>query len=217
MTTDPPQARLPEQAPSRADLEERDRYAKLAAGSADTVRTSAQAWRTGLTAFITLVVSSVVIKGRDSTADLTASWRALVIVLVGGGLLLAVLGLWQALAAEAGTHPRKQTLQDIRAIHGTLTAYQVHLADTAAGQLRWGIRSAAAAITFLLLGIVATWVAPAAATSPPAYLVTINGNTMVCGAILSASGGRLQIAVAGRTVIIPLRQITSLALTTACP
>ena len=220
MTADPPpRARLPQRALSKADLEERDRYAKLAAGSADTVRASAQTWRTGLTAFITLVTTGVVIKGRDSTAGLPVSWRILIIVLVGGGLLLAVLGLWQALAAEAGTRPQKQTLQDIRDAYGTLTAYQVHLADTAAGQLRWGIRAAAAAITLLIAGIVATWVAPAAATSPAAYVTAIHGNAITCGTLQSAARGQLRLAVAGGqgTVIIPFSEITSLALTTVCP
>ena len=219
MTADPPRARLPKTPLRKAHLEEQDRYAKLIAGSADTVRASAQAWRTGLTAFITLVTTGVVIKGRDSTADLTVGWRILVTVLVGGGLLLAVLGLWQALAAEAGTRPRKQTLQDIRADHRTLTAYQVHLADTAAGQLRWGIRAAAAAITLLIAGIVVTWVAPAAATSPSAYLIVIHGNAITCGTLQSAAGGELRLADASAngTVIIPFSQVTSLALTTTCP
>jgi len=215
----PPRARLPERHLTRADLEERDRYAKLTAGSADTVRASAQAWRTGLTAFITLVTTGVVIKGRDSTAGLPMIWRIFVIVLVGGGLLLAVLGLWQALAAEAGTRPQKQTLQDIRDVYGTLTTYQVHLADIAAGQLRRGIRAAAAAITLLIAGIVATWVAPSLASSSADYLTAVHGNSITCGTLQSASSGQLRIAVASgtATVVIPFAQIISLALTTTCP
>jgi hypothetical protein len=157
-----PQARKPARAPSKSDLDERDRYAKLTAGSMDTVRGSAKTWRTGLTAFITLVTTGVVIKGRDTTAGLVGGWRAAVTILIGGGLLLAVVGLWQALAAEAGTDPKKQTLQDIRAAHGTLTAYEVHLADNAAHRLEWGRRAVAAAVVLLLAGIVATWWAPAA-------------------------------------------------------
>ena len=82
MTAGPePRARKPAQAPTKADLDERDRYAKLTAGSIETVRGSAQAWRTGLTAFITLVTTGVVIKGRDTTADLASGWRAVVTVL----------------------------------------------------------------------------------------------------------------------------------------
>jgi hypothetical protein len=160
-------ARKPARAPSAADLDERDRYARLTASSADTVRRSAQIWRNGLTAFITLVTTGVVIKGRDTTAGLPAGWRVLVSVLIVGGLLLAVAGLWQALAAEAGTAPTKQTLQDIRAAHGTLSAYEVFLAANAARHLQQGRRAVAAALILLLAGIAATMWAP---DQPPASL-----------------------------------------------
>jgi len=163
-----PRAHLPGRAPSRAELDERDRYAQLTAGSMDGVRAIAQTWRNGLAAFITLITTGVIIRGPDTTADLPAAWRTAVTVLIGGGLLLAVLGLWQVLAAEAGTDPRKQTLQDIRAAHGTLTTYQVHLAAKAASSLQRGRRAVAAAILLLLAGIAVTWWAPAAAPSPPA-------------------------------------------------
>ena len=75
-----------------------------------------------------------------------------------------VLGLWQALAAEAGTEPKMQTLQDIRRVHGTLDGYDIYLAGKAANRLGWGQRAVAAAVVFLLAGIVVTWWAPAAPT-----------------------------------------------------
>jgi hypothetical protein len=187
MTADPaPRARKPSQAPSRSDLDERDRYAKLTTKSIDTVRGSAQAWRTGLTAFITLVTTGVVIKGRDTTAGLTSGWRTAITVLIGGGLLLAVLGLWQALAAEAGTDPKKQTLQDIRAVYGTLTTYEVYLAAKAARRLQWGRRAIAGAVTLLLAGIAVTWWAPAAASRPSASVMVTRGHVVNCGVLRSA-------------------------------
>lgn len=167
MTSTPsPQPRKPARPPSRADLIERDRYAQLAAESIDTVRASAQTWRTGLTAFITLVTTGMIIKGPDTTIGLATGWRTLITALIGGGLLLACIGLWQALAAEAGTAPEKQTLHDIRAAHGTLTAYQVHLAARAAQRLQWGRRAVAVAAILLLAGIIATWWAPTNPQSP---------------------------------------------------
>lgn len=212
-----PVARLPGSSPSKADLDERDRFAKITAGSADAVRASAQAWRTGLTAFITLVTTGVVIQGRNSTASLPAGWRAAAIVAVGGGLVLAMIGLWQALGAEAGTRPRKETLQDIRASYGSLNAYQAHLADTAAARLQWGIRAATAAIALLFAGIVITWVAPTAPAPPPA-LVAVHGGAVTCGTLAAAPPGELRLAVAsGVTVTIPLAQVTSVAVTSACP
>ncbi len=213
----PPVARLPRSAPSKADLDERDRFAKVTAGSPDAVRASAQAWRTGLTAFITLVTTGVVIQGRNSTASLPAGWRAAAIAAVGGGLTLAMLGLWQALAAEAGTRPRKETLQEIRASYGSLTTYQAHLADTAAARLHWGIRAATAAIAVLFAGIVVTWVAPTA-PAPPPMLVAVHGGAVTCGTLAAAPPGQLRLTVASRvTVTIPLSQVTSVAVTSACP
>lgn len=220
MTTAPvPPPRKPAATPSKSDLTERDRYAKQAAACLDDVRASAQTWRTGLTAFITLVTTGVVIKGRDTTADLTSGWRALVTVLIGGGLLLAVIGLWQALAAEAGTDPKTQTLEDIRAAHGTLDAYDVYLADKASRRLQWGIRAVACAVALLLAGIVATWWAPTAAPSPPAHVTVTHQGSVTCGTLQSADGGRLRLTVAGahEPAVIPFSQVTNLAVTKTCP
>lgn len=213
----PPAARLPGSPPTKTDLDERDRFAKITAGSVDAVRASAQAWRTGLTAFITLVTTGVVIQGRNSTASLPAGWRAAAIVAVGGGLALAILGLWQALGAEAGTRPKKETLQEIRASYGSLTTYQAHLADMAAARLQWGIRAATAAIAALFAGIVITWVAPTADVAAPA-LVAVHDGAVTCGRPAAAPPGELRLAVAsGVTVTIPLSQVTSVAVTSACP
>jgi hypothetical protein len=136
----------------------------------DTVRASAQTWRTGLAAFITLVTTGVIIKGPSTTAGLATGWRFAVTLLLGGGLILAVVGLWLALAAEAGTDPEKQTLQDIRAAHGTLTGYEVHLAAKSADRLQWGRRIVAVAVLLLLAGIGVTWLAPSTTPSPPAHI-----------------------------------------------
>lgn len=155
-----PRARKPARGPSATDLEERDRHARLAAASLATVRDNAQTWRNGLTAFVTLVITAVVIKGRDTTNQLPLGWRTAITVLIGGGLVLAIVGLWQALAAEAGTDPKKLTLQDIRAVHGTLAAYEVYLAARAARRLQWGRRAVAGAGLFILIGIFVTWWAP---------------------------------------------------------
>lgn len=160
-----------------ADLTERDQYARLTAGSANAVRGSAKTWETALTAFITLITAGVIIKGHDSTSDLSTGWRICVVALVGGGLLLAVFGLWQTVAAEAGTHPETATLQDIREAHGTLDAYQVYLAVNAARRLRWGIRSAAAAMTLLIAGVAATWLAPGV-SGPRTYIMVTHGHTV---------------------------------------
>jgi hypothetical protein len=178
MTASPtPPARKPAHAPSRADLDERDRFARLTARSMETVQGAARAWRTGLAAFITLVTTGVIIKGPGTTAELAFGWRTAITALIGGGLLLAVVGLWLTLAAEAGTDPKKQTLQDIRATHGTLTDYQVYLAAKSADRLQWGRRVVAIAVLLLLAGIGVTWWAPAATTSMTCNVVESIGTS----------------------------------------
>lgn len=221
MTTSPaPRARKPDQAPTKTDLDERDRYAKLTAHSMDTVRSSAQTWRTGLAAFITLVTTGVIIKGPSTTAALPADWRTVITVLICGGLLLSVVGLWLALAAEGGTGPQRQTLQDIRDAHGTLTAYEIYLAVKAANQLQWGRRVVGGAVLLLLAGIAVTWWAPVAATSsPPAYVTVTHSGTVTCGTPHPAGVGRLGITANGGTalIVIPFRQITNLTISSTCP
>ena len=177
MTVNPaPQARKPAQPPSKADLDERDRFAQLTAGSMDIVRSTAQAWRTGLAAFITLITAGVIVKGPSSIAGLAVVWRTAVTVLIVGGLLLAVVGLWLTLAAEAGTDPKKQTLQDIRDAYGALTSYEVYLAAKSADRLQWGRRAVAVAVLFLLAGIGVTWWAPATTSPAPTYITVTHGH-----------------------------------------
>jgi hypothetical protein len=213
----PPAARKPENTLSPADLAERDQYATMAAESAKTVRSSAKIWQAALTAFITLITAGVIIKGRDSTADLTTAWRLLIIVLAGGGLMIAVAALWLTVAAEAGTHPEAGTLQDIRAAHGTLSAYQVYLAVQAAQRLRWAIRLAAVAMTLLIAGVIATWLAPGPAASP-AYIEVTHGTSVTCGTPQPAPAGQMRISVPGESepVVIPMEQVTAVVLATAC-
>ena len=220
MTADPPlRAHLPAEAPSPGDLKERDRFAALAADSLTTVRASAQAWRNGLAAFITLVTTGVVIKGRDTTAGLGPGWKVLITVLIAGGLALAVVGLWQALAAEAGTGIRLQDLPTIRKEYGSLDAYQVILSAEAAKRIQRGRYAVAGALTCLLAGIIVTWWAPAQPTSQSAYLKITHENVISCGTPQTIGDEQLHLIAygTGQIVSVPFIQITSLAITTTCP
>jgi hypothetical protein len=213
----PPQFRKPQNPPSLADLTERDQYATLTSGSAEAVRGSAKTWETALTAFITLITAGVIIKGRDSTDGLSVVWRLPIVILAGGGLLLAVVGLWLTVAAEADTHPETKTLQEIRAAHGTLNAYQVYLAVQAAQRLRLGVRLAAAAMTLLIAGVIATLLAPGPAAQAT-YIAVTHGRYITCGTPEPAPAGQIRIAVPGESepTIINTAQITAVTLTTVC-
>ena len=161
MAANPPPARLPDSAPTASDLGDRDRYATVTAGSLDAVRASAKAWRNGLAAFLTLVTTGVIIKGRDTAGDLATGWRAVITILIGGGLALAIVGLWQALGAEAGTNVKPEDLDDIRRENTTLDLYLLELARDAARRLQRGRYTVAGALICLLAGVIVTWWAPA--------------------------------------------------------
>jgi hypothetical protein len=210
--------RRPSSAPSEGSLAERDAFTALARQSLPEVRASAEAWRNGLTAFLTLTTTGVIIKGRDTTMGLPTSWRVVVTVLIGGGLALAVAGLWRVLAAQAGTRYRLSTRQDIRRASGTVEAYQVAVADRAVDDLDTGRRLVVAALAFLLIGVGVSWWAPTAPTDPPAYLKVTYDNTSACGALSSADGGQIRLVVAGNhnPMAIPLTQITNLTVVAIC-
>ncbi len=210
--------RLPDAPPSRADIDERDRWAKMVAGSTDTVRTSARTWQTALTAFITLVTTAVVIKGPGTTVGLPTAWRVLVTVLFGGGMVLAILGLWQTVTAEAGTRPRNQTLQGIRAEYRTLTSYEVYLAGQAGRRLERGIAAAGIALVLLIAGIVVSWLAPLA-SQPDGYLTVTYEHASACGVPQASPAGELALASPDgkETVTVPLTRITSITPTAKCP
>ncbi len=211
-------ARLPQRAPSRAELAERDRFAELTTGSLASVRGSAQAWRNGLAASLTLIITGFVVAGRSVTRDLSTGWRLGVTLCFGAGLALALAGLWLTLAAEAGTDTRKRTLASIRAEHGTLAAYEVSLAARAATRLRRGRQAVALALCSLLAGVVVTWWAPAAAPSPAAYLEVTAVGHIWCGELLSGNGSSIRLYISGQhsDIVIPLDQMSNLQIRASC-
>jgi len=172
-----------------------------------------------MAALITLATAGVFIQGRTATADLTAGWRAAVTALIGGGLVAAVVGLWQALSAEAGTRTATQTLADIHTRHASVLAYQVALAGVAGASLRRARNAVATALGLLLTGVMLTWWAPAAPAEPPAYVVVHTADSTTCGKLSTADGGWLRISVAGahEPAVIPLAAVRNLAVVASCP
>ncbi|MGN9757926.1 hypothetical protein [Streptomyces sp. SD31] len=212
--------RRPTSAPSAFDIAERDAFGEMSAASLDAVRSSAETWRNGLTAFLTLVTTGVVIKGRDTTSVLTTGWKTALTLLIGGGLLAALMGLWQALAAQAGTRPRATTLSAVHDRYGSVAAYKVALAVAAAQRLRRAQYLVALALTLLLAGIVVTWWAPAeAGKAKPVYLKVTHPGGPSCGTLRSADGGKLRLQSPGRhdPVVVPLSDVANMTVVSRCP
>lgn len=201
-------------------VEDQEAFDALIRDSLPSARSMVAAWRTGLTGLTGLITTGVILTGRTATTDLTTTWRVAVTLAIGGGLALAIVGLWHALAAEVGARTRLQSLDDIRARYASVQAYQVGLAAAAGRRLQTARTLVAAALGLLLTGILLTWWAPAAPTDPPAYLkVTRSGGSIVCGVLASADGGTVRVTVAGAhdPTPISLATITNLAVTATCP
>jgi hypothetical protein len=198
---------------------DREAFDALANEALPTVRSMAAAWRTGLTALITLVTTGIILKGRTDTTSLALSWRIAVTLTIGAGLALAILGLWHALAAEVGARVKLHTLDDIRTSYASVQAYQVGQAAAVGRRLQTARAVAAAALGLLLAGILLTWWAPTTPSSPPAYLKVTRPGGTVCGTLQSADGSVLRLTVAGahQPVAIPLTTVTNLAVTSTCP
>jgi hypothetical protein len=161
----------------------------------------------------------VFLQGRTATAALSPGWRAAVTALIGGGLVAAVVGLWQALSAEAGTRTATETLAGIHARHASVLAYQVAQARAAGASLRHARNAVAAALALLLAGVALTWWAPPAPPTPPAYLQVTTADGATCGKLSTADGGQIRLTVAGahEPAVIPLAAVRNLAVVAACP
>lgn len=122
--------RSPATGPSAAQIADRDLWDKAAEGSLASVQAAAEKWRTGLAAFVTLVTGGLLIKGPEASSDLTRCWLTVLTVTGALGLGLAVIGLWKALAAAAGT-PSSLRYEDVISRHGSFRQYQVAAAAAA--------------------------------------------------------------------------------------
>jgi hypothetical protein len=191
----------------------------LVEDSVSSVRSMASAWRTGLTALITLVTTGIIITGRTATAQLTTPWRIAVTAAIGGGLALALIGLWLALAAEVGARIRLQTLDGIRARYASVQAYLVGQAAGAGQRLQTAKTLVALALGLLVTGVLLTWWAPAVPKSPPAYLQVTSRGSTVCGTLQSADGGVVRLSVTGahQPAAIPFSTVTNMAVVAGCP
>ena len=168
----------------------------------------AAAWRTGLTALVTLITTGIILKGQTDTTTLPVPWRTAVTAAIGAGLALALLGLWHTLAAEVGARIRLRTLEDIRDHYASVEAYQVGQAAAAGRRLQTARTLVAAALGLLLTGVLLTWWAPTPTSTvdPAAYLKVASSSGTICGVPKSFGEGSLTLTVPGiyKPVSIPL-------------
>ncbi len=213
----PPPYRLPDAAPSAADIDNRDRWNALVDESLKSAQEAAEKWRTGLAAFVALVTGGLLLKGPTEAQDLSVRWRLAVTVLAIGGLVAAMVGLWLALRAAAGT-PANLNLPRVVAQYGGVAEFMVVSAQKAANYLRFAKLLVAVALTLLVSGVTLWWWAPPVGGEPPAYLRVDFAEENACGKLLSADRRRLRLAVEGESVprSIPLADVENLRILPSC-
>lgn len=216
---EPPRFRLPDRPPSPADIENLDRFTKLAANSLADVRMSADKWRTGLAALVTLVTGGLLIKGPSAASELTTEWRVVLTVLAGGGLACAMYGLWCALRAAAGV-PRRQDFQQTIDSYQSVLIYELAQADRAAASLRRARIALIVALPLLGAAVIAWWWSGTKPSSPPAFLeIDLPApEAPLCGVLKSADNEHLRIQVAGEEYprMISFARIRNMHLKTNC-
>ena len=188
MSTPPPPAPPPfvepDEGPSASDVADRELWDTTAAQSLTSVEAAAEKWRTGLAALVTLATGGLLVKGTAAASDIKTWALAVITVLGSAGLALAILGLWNALAAAAGT-PAAVSYDAVVEKYGSYQQFQVAAAKAAASKLANARQLVIGALIALGLTVIAWWWAPAKQT----HLVKVTyGKESVCGKLMSADG-----------------------------
>lgn len=213
----PPGRRVPPKPspPTLSDLADKHDFELLARDSLTKTRASAEAWRTGAAALITLVTAGLFIKGPEDVAKLDSDARLALTVILGLGLAVAIIGLWKMLGAAAGT-PKVTTLPAMVEEFGSVKGAQIAAADKAATQLKWGQRFVVVALALLITGLgVWWWSSPA----PKHQVIVTEGNKTYCGELQSGDQQTLVIKVDGekKNREIALGDIENLSVKDECP
>lgn len=207
---------VPPGPPTAASLQDRTDFRALVDASVKDTRASAETWRTGLAALVTLVTTGLLIKGPEEAAKLPDEARALIVFLLVVGLGLAVLGLYHALAAAAGV-PATVERDDVVARYGSVRGFQVAQAVRAADRLRDARHLVLLALPTLGLATVA-WLLSTPSSGTPVVVVH-TGETRHCGTLLSADDGEVRIDIPGESDprVTALDDLTNLEVAAECP
>jgi hypothetical protein len=140
-------------------------------------------------------------------------------VVVGGGLAVAVYGLLQCLAVEAGA-PTRISLDEIVRVHGSLTRFDIHLANLGVERLKRGRRAGIVAIGLLGVAAPSSWWAEEEPRPPTKPVVAVEaGEETICGTLASADNGHVIVQVDGeeKPRVINFDALDNLRVATTCP
>lgn len=183
------------------------------------MRASAEKWRTGLAALVALVTGALLFKGPESAAELTTGWRTLLTLLAGGGMAVAIYGLWRALKAAAGV-PQLHQFDEVVTSHGSVLGYELAQAKAASDDLRGARQALMVALPLLGAALIAWWWAGTKDPSPPAFIEVERPAPAkpICGTLKSGDNGHLRIQVSGKEKpdTVPLSDVQNVRLKASC-
>jgi hypothetical protein len=142
------------------------------------VRTRAEKWLGGLTALTGLFGTALIIKGPQSTADISTPWRVAVALLIVLAFTLLLFGTYRAYQSAYGDPGRLDQMraQPLTGLAERLTAARRRAAAAAQAHVRDAVTATLVAVVLLATAIGITWFAPAGAkTNQKSVCLVVGG------------------------------------------
>lgn len=207
----------PEHGPSSDAAANIAEWKKLVSSSVERTSATAEKWRTGLAAFVTLITSLLILKGPETASKIAEPWNWLVIGLLVVGTACAVVGLWLALEAASPSNFKDVPYGEVVDKYGSVQAHNVAVASTIIRKLSWAKLWVVLALALIGAGIVAWWVVPPASPTHISVSYTDESKRPLCGVLEDSSNGSITIRPKDKnTVLVDLANVASIKTVAVC-
>ncbi|MEU6090724.1 hypothetical protein ABZ865_28735 [Streptomyces sp. NPDC047085] len=178
------------------------------------VREVAVAWRNGLGAILAGLVGFSLIKGRSDVGQIAPGWSVAAGLLLLAALVVGGAGALGLLRAAHG-RPYARWLSGTDDATGRPLEVEDHEEALASARfLRTGIVLTCLCTALLVTAVGVTWYAPP--KDPPGLLIR-QGGTSVCGEVVSARRGTVELKVDGVATTVDLSKADSVTPVASCP
>lgn len=204
----------PDSGPTPDSLAAQHDWLVLSAASLPQLRASAEKWRDGLAALITLVTAGLVVSGPEKAGDMPAAWQWAVAVGLVGGMLAVLIGLLLSLGVAAG-RPEKLTHETFVELGGSKVVIDALEATAGADRLKLARRWAIPGIVAVLLAVGAWLVSP---SQPASSLQVTTSREVLCGALKSGDSGSVALELDGesKNAVIRYADVVNIRVVTSC-
>lgn len=212
-----PQYRRPAEPPNASALSNIEEWDALVASSLERATATAEKWRTGMAALVTVVTSVLLLKGPDAQK---IPWpvNLFVIVPLVVGMSLMLSGLWLALAASA---PALKTHTDYNSVvneYRTIGNYKLNAAEKVTADLNGAKRLVICALVAFTVGIIAWWIVPIQVEAPSKISITDRNGVVTCGTVVESTSGTITIRPNGvdTSRVVPLKDVNAVRIGDTC-